>query len=57
MKLSDMLDQPTDQEQTTSTIKEAKASYELDPEKRYEKILAILKSTNPLMYDKIRNMD
>lgn len=34
-----------------------KHEYETDPDKRYEKILAILKTSNPKMYAKIRNMD
>lgn len=35
----------------------SKKVYETDPDKRYEKILAILKTSNPKMYAKIRNMD
>lgn len=40
-------------------VVEAKSKhvYETDPDKRYEKILAILKTSNPKMHAKILNMD
>ena len=39
------------------SLMEKKESYEVDDDKRYNKILELLKKSNPLMHKKILNLE
>jgi hypothetical protein len=46
-----------DELKAKNKLVEAKAVYELDEEKRYERLLARLKLSNPKLHSKIINLD
>ena len=56
MKLSTLLNDE-ELKDVKSIIIESRISYEPDPDKRYERLLARLKVTNPKLHNKILNID